>query len=182
MESHGEHTIRKIRIGDGGRCRKIANAAVREVPSMPLNDSMTVSAQPERQLIRKISAVGRVALLAQLALSGVLLVVRPNIVLTVVRHLGYPDYFPLGLGVAKLLALVVLAVPKSPRRLKEWAYAGATFDLLAATVSHIAVHDSITQCLGPLAVLIIVAAAYVNFSREGSDNEKRLHSLPLTVA
>ena len=123
-------------------------------------------------LIRRISAVGRQLLLAQLAFSGAMLVVRPNIVMTVVRRLGYPDYFPLGLGVAKLLALMVLAIP-SPRRLKEWAYAGATFDLLAAAVSHTAVHDSIAQCLGPLAVLIIVAASYVNFVWATNDNDNK---------
>jgi hypothetical protein len=110
-------------------------------------------------------------MLMQLAFSSTMLLLRPSIVMTVVRHLGYPDYFPLGLGAAKFLALVVLAVP-SPRRLKEWAYAGATFDLLAASVSHFAVGDSLVRCLSPLPILLILAGSYVSFVRGDKGKSK----------
>ena len=53
-------------------------------------------------------------------------------------RLGYPSYFPEILGVAKLLGVIALLVPAAPR-LKEWAYAGFTFNLLGAMVSHVAV-------------------------------------------
>jgi len=50
---------------------------------------------------------------------------------------GYPAYFLLILGVWKLLGTVALLVPRYPR-LKEWAYAGAVFDLTGAIASHLA--------------------------------------------
>ena len=55
-------------------------------------------------------------------------------------HLGFPDYFRVGLSWAKLLGLVLLLAPVPPR-LKEWAYAGFAFDLAAAIVAHLAVGD-----------------------------------------
>jgi hypothetical protein len=55
-------------------------------------------------------------------------------------HLGFPDYFRIGLSWAKLAGLVLLIAP-APARLKEWAYAGFAFDLAAAVLAHLAVGD-----------------------------------------
>jgi hypothetical protein len=52
--------------------------------------------------------------------------------------LGYPKYFIPFTGWAKLLGTIVLLIPAFPR-LKEWAYAGLFFDLVAAVYSGIAV-------------------------------------------
>lgn len=78
------------------------------------------------------------ALLAfELGLGGIWDVLRlPDVRLTMER-LGYPTYFLLILGVWKLLGTVALLVPRYPR-LKEWAYAGAVFDLTGAIASHLA--------------------------------------------
>jgi hypothetical protein len=51
--------------------------------------------------------------------------------------LGYPLYFIPFIGVAKVLGVVAILVPGSPK-IKEWAYAGLTFDLIGATFSIIA--------------------------------------------
>ena len=50
------------------------------------------------------------------------------------EELGYPIYFVPFIGVAKLLGVIAILVPGNPR-LKEWAYAGFCFDLIAATYS-----------------------------------------------
>lgn len=52
--------------------------------------------------------------------------------------LGYPLYFIPFIGVAKALGAVAIIVPGS-KRIKEWAYAGLFYDLLAATYSLICV-------------------------------------------
>jgi len=44
------------------------------------------------------------------------------------RHLGFPDYFRVELGIAKLLGAIVLLAPLATR-LMEWAYAGFVFHL-----------------------------------------------------
>jgi hypothetical protein len=52
--------------------------------------------------------------------------------------LGYPEYFIPFTGWAKLIGSIVILIP-GLRRIKEWAYAGLFFDLVAAVYSGIAV-------------------------------------------
>jgi uncharacterized membrane protein YphA (DoxX/SURF4 family) len=62
-------------------------------------------------------------------------VVAGRPVVEVVTQLGYPVYLLRILGILKLAGAVVLFVPRLPR-LKEWAYAGVTFELTGAAASH----------------------------------------------
>jgi hypothetical protein len=71
-------------------------------------------------------------------------------------HLGYPDYFRHALGVAKILGVICLVVPVVPSTLREWAYAGFVFDLIAAVVSHFSSGDGAGTALAPLVPLLIV--------------------------
>jgi len=48
--------------------------------------------------------------------------------------LGYPLYFIPFIGIAKMLGVIAILVPGFPR-IKEWAYAGLSFDLIGATFS-----------------------------------------------
>ncbi len=52
-------------------------------------------------------------------------------------YLGYPNYFILFIGIAKLLGIAVILIPGFSR-IKEWAYAGLFFDLVGATYSILA--------------------------------------------
>jgi hypothetical protein len=76
-----------------------------------------------------------------------------------VTGLGYPAYLQHFLGVAKLLGAAVVLLPKL-QRLKEWAYAGMTFDLLGATYSHLAHRDAPGELVLPLVLLALLAASY----------------------
>src|SRR6202012_4172063 len=58
--------------------------------------------------------------------------------------MGYLPYIMKFLAVAKLLGIVALLVP-GLRKLKEWAYAGFTFDLLGASISFIATGFPLAQ-------------------------------------
>ncbi len=73
--------------------------------------------------------------------------------------LGYPEYLMTILGVAKILGVVALLMPGVPL-LKEWAYAGFTFDLLGAAASHAFVSDPIIETVIPLVILSIAVASY----------------------
>ena len=74
-------------------------------------------------------------------------------------HLGYPVYFMTILGAAKLLGVATLLAPKLPR-LKEWAYAGFTINLLSAAASHLAMGDGFGKALPPLVLLGIALASW----------------------
>ena len=92
-------------------------------------------------------------------LSGIANLARVAPVLESVTALGYPPYLLTILGVAKLLAVVALLAPKWPI-LKEWAYAGLTFDMLGASASHAFSRDPAPEVIVPLVVLGILAASY----------------------
>jgi uncharacterized membrane protein YphA (DoxX/SURF4 family) len=61
----------------------------------------------------------------------------PSAVDMISTQLHYPEYFVLFLGVAKFLGSIAIVIPGFPR-IKEWAYAGLMYDLIAATYSQIA--------------------------------------------
>lgn len=57
------------------------------------------------------------------------------------KALGYPDYLINILATAKTMGIFILLVPKFSR-LKEWAYAGFTINIIGAAWSHFAIGDS----------------------------------------
>lgn len=91
--------------------------------------------------------------------SGVLDVMRVPGVVGILHHLGYPAYLGVILGTGKLLAIAALLYPRT-RLLREWAYAGITFDLLGAFISHSVVHDAVGIAITPLVVLTLTAGSY----------------------
>lgn len=83
-----------------------------------------------------------------------------------IRHLGYPDYFRVMLTCFKVAGALVLILPSAPARLKEWAYAGFTFNLIAATVSHGMVDGWANgQTFFPLIILSLLAISYRQYRR-----------------
>ena len=76
------------------------------------------------------------------------------------HHLGYPDYFRVGLGVAKILGALALVLPFVPATLREWAYAGFVFTMVAAACSHAACGDPVARITGPAIALALVLTSY----------------------
>ena len=77
------------------------------------------------------------------------------------RPLGYPDYFAYSLVICKVLGVIAIGYPKTPVKLREWAYAGLSFNLIFAFISHTAVDRNIGYMLMPLAFLAILAVSYI---------------------
>jgi hypothetical protein len=76
-------------------------------------------------------------------------------------HLGFPDYFRIELGIAKLLAAIVLLVPVIPVRVKEWAYIGLAITFISAFVAHAASGDAAAMIVTPLVFLAILILSNV---------------------
>ena len=74
-------------------------------------------------------------------------------------HLGYPTYLLPFLGIAKGLGVLAVLIPGFPR-LKEWAYAGLTFDLIGALYSHVSVADPPSAWLLPVLGLLLATGSY----------------------
>jgi hypothetical protein len=78
------------------------------------------------------------------------------------QHLGYPAYLLLFLGIAKVGAVIVLLAPIKGR-IKDWAYAGVSFDLLGASYSHYMSGDATKEVLIPLIAFVIAMVSYFLF-------------------
>ena len=75
-------------------------------------------------------------------------------------HLGFPDYFRIELGIAKILGAVVLLLPMIPAKIKDFAYFGFALVFLSASVAHAAVGDPASGIITPLVILGILGVSY----------------------
>ena len=91
--------------------------------------------------------------------GGVLNLIRLEEQQAAMDSLGYPHYLMTILGVAKILGVIALIIPGAPL-LKEWAYAGFTFDLLGAAASHAFSGHAIQETIPPLVILAIMCVSY----------------------
>lgn len=82
-----------------------------------------------------------------------------------ISHLGYPDYFRILLTIFKVLGAIVLIFPVFKGRIKEWAYAGFTFTMLSAFVSHAMVDGVHIQTFFPLVIWTILVFSYLSYHR-----------------
>jgi len=99
---------------------------------------------------------------ALLVLSAVPDVLRIPGALAVFRHLGYPPYLLVFLGTAKILGVVAVLLPGLPR-VKEWAFAGLTFDVTGALYSHVSVGDPPSVWTPAVIALTLVSGSYVAY-------------------
>jgi hypothetical protein len=99
---------------------------------------------------------------ALMLLSAVPDVLRVPEAMTVFTHLGYPPYLLLFLGTAKILGVAAVLTPGVPR-LKEWAFAGLTFDLTGALYSHLSVGDPASVWMPAAIGLALMATSYAAY-------------------
>ena len=101
-----------------------------------------------------------------------------------ITALGYPIYFLKILGVAKLLGIAAILAGRLPT-LKEWAYAGFTFDVLGAFLSHVLAGDSISIALIPLLFLVVQLGSYFLWRKLGravvARDGEAPHSRPIST-
>jgi hypothetical protein len=80
------------------------------------------------------------------------------------ERLGFPGYFRIELGVAKILGALALVSPL-PRWMKEWTYAGFTITFVSAVTAHLAAGDPLTASLPPAVSLVVLLTSYGSYHR-----------------
>jgi len=90
-----------------------------------------------------------------------------------IRHLGYPAYFGMMLTVYKVLGSLAITIPQVPKRVKEWAYAGLSFDFISAFISYWAVDGLNMLALFPIVVLAILMVSYIYYHKINSLQKQR---------
>jgi hypothetical protein len=115
--------------------------------------------------MKKFKIIFWVATVIIILMEGVMplstIIFAPEYVNAGTKPLGYPDYFAYALIVCKVLGVLAISYSKTPDKLKEWAYAGLTFNLIFAFISHACVDKNIGFMITPLVVLAILAVSYV---------------------
>src|SRR6478672_8470982 len=79
---------------------------------------------------------------------------------TFIMALGYPAYFIPFIAVAKLLGCIAILMPFL-KKVKEWAYAGLGFDLIAATYSLLMVHGFDPGMIMMLVAFGLMVVSYI---------------------
>lgn len=80
-------------------------------------------------------------------------------------HLGFPDYFRVELGIAKLLAAPALIAPFTPRNVREWTYAGLGIVFISASLAHAASGDAGSNVASPLISYVLLSISYFTWNR-----------------
>ena len=93
------------------------------------------------------------------------LLIAPEYATAGTEPLGYPDYFAHALIICKILGVTALVIPKLHPKIKEWAYAGLTFNLIFALISHAVVDGNIGYMLMPVVIGAILAVSYIYNSK-----------------
>jgi len=78
----------------------------------------------------------------------------------VLKHLGYPMYLLIIVGIAKLLGAASILQTKFTA-IKEWAYAGFAINFIGAFASRAFVGDGISLLIPPLVALAIMFIPYI---------------------
>ncbi len=78
------------------------------------------------------------------------------------EHLGFPNYFRIQLGIAKLVGGMALLIPL-PRWIKEWTYAGFTIVFVSAFIAHVAAGDPVSTMIAPVVMMVVLAVSYTSY-------------------
>ncbi|PZF70758.1 DoxX family protein [Taibaiella soli] len=92
-----------------------------------------------------------------------------------ISDLGYPDYFRILLTFFKVTGALVLILPFFKGRIKEWAYAGFTFNFVSAMISHTVVDGFGGQSILPIVALAILAVSYICYQQI---QKEEVHVIP----
>ncbi|HZS45884.1 MAG TPA: DoxX family protein [Blastocatellia bacterium] len=98
-------------------------------------------------------------IVATIMLAGIFLLAGVSANVEGITHLGYPAYLCKILGVAKFAGGLAIFYGRY-KTLKEWAYAGYTFNLLGASASHVFSGDGVIKILIPIINLGFVLVSY----------------------
>jgi hypothetical protein len=111
-------------------------------------------------MARKIVYWASTAIVALALLMALLYLTGNAQVVAGFTKAGYPQHLRIVLGIAKPAAGIVLLLP-GIALLKEWAYAGAAFAWMMATVAHYSAGDGPQVWALPLTLLVLLIVSYV---------------------
>ncbi|WP_186757273.1 DoxX family protein [Echinicola salinicaeni] len=74
--------------------------------------------------------------------------------------MGFPDFFRIELGTAKIIGALVLLIPGIPQLFKTSAYVGFVIVFVSAFITHLALGDAVSALVMPLVFLAILLVSF----------------------
>lgn len=75
-------------------------------------------------------------------------------------RLGFPGYFRIELGIAKIVGAVVLLIPPLPNLIRQFAYFGFALTFVSACIAHLSIGDGFQALIRPLFFLGMLGISY----------------------
>jgi len=75
--------------------------------------------------------------------------------------LGFPQYFPAELGIAKIAGVLILLITWIPSRFKEWAYVGFGITLISGAIAHFNSGDPFGYIINVLFFFALLVISYI---------------------
>ena len=91
------------------------------------------------------------------------------------NHLGFPQYFRMELGIAKILGVLFLLLPQTPPRFKEWVYAGFGITLISGAIAHYVSGDPFGSIINVIIWFTLLVVSYIYWHKR--NDEKIISSL-----
>ena len=77
------------------------------------------------------------------------------------KHLGFPQYFRIELGIAKILGVFMLLIPQIPSRFKERVYVGFGITLISGAIAHFNSGDPFGYIINALIWFTLLVVSYI---------------------
>lgn len=88
------------------------------------------------------------------------------------KHLGFPQYFRIELGIAKILGVIILLIPQIPIKVKEWAYVGFGITLISGAIAHFNSGDPLGYVINVVVFFALLVTSYIFWIKK--NNEKQI--------
>lgn len=91
------------------------------------------------------------------------------------KQLGFPQYFRVELGIAKIFGVLMLLIPQIPSKVKEWVYVGFGITLISGAIAHFNSGDPIGYIINVFFWLALLVISYTYWHKR--NNERKNTSL-----
>ncbi len=95
--------------------------------------------------------------------AGYAYLASPDMKQIIVEHFGFPDFFRIEIGIAKIIAAIALWVPL--RHVKISAYVGLAVMFLSGFIAHMAYGDPFGNTIAPLIALALLITSYISYNK-----------------
>ncbi len=110
---------------------------------------------------------------AFLLLTSISYLTDPKFV-DIFKHLGFPQYFRVELGIAKILGVLMLLIPQIPSKVKEWVYVCFGITLVSGAIAHFNSGDPFGYIVNVLFWFTLLVISYIYWRKR---NNERTNSL-----